>query len=55
MDHATQQNAGIVDQVTNVSHALTNEAEQLSGLISQFQITQPATMTTRQKQLIGIA
>ncbi|MFB9951807.1 methyl-accepting chemotaxis protein [Rhizobium puerariae] len=38
MDHATQQNAAMVEQSTAASHSLASDAESLNRLISQFQI-----------------
>ncbi|ANP45681.1 methyl-accepting chemotaxis protein [Candidatus Viadribacter manganicus] len=38
MDQVTQQNAAMVEQSTAASHSLTQEAEELVGLISRFQV-----------------
>jgi methyl-accepting chemotaxis protein len=38
MDHATQQNAAMVEQSTAASYGLSQETEQLSDLIGEFQI-----------------
>ena len=38
MDQTTQQNAAMVEQSTAASHSLAQEAHQLSGLVSKFQI-----------------
>ncbi|WP_421936892.1 HAMP domain-containing methyl-accepting chemotaxis protein [Phenylobacterium sp.] len=38
MDQVTQQNAAMVEESTAASHALAREADNLSGLMSQFQV-----------------
>ncbi len=38
MDQVTQQNAAMVEQSTAASHSLSQETEQLSSLIGQFQV-----------------
>jgi methyl-accepting chemotaxis protein len=38
MDQATQQNAAMVEQTTAATRSLSQETEQLSGLIGQFQV-----------------
>ena len=38
MDQVTQQNAAMVEQSTAASHALMQEAEELSQLTSRFQL-----------------
>jgi methyl-accepting chemotaxis protein len=38
MDQVTQQNAAMVEESTAASHSLSQETEQLSGLIGQFQV-----------------
>ncbi|MGD0642994.1 MAG: methyl-accepting chemotaxis protein [Roseiarcus sp.] len=38
MDHVTQQNAAMVEQSTAANHSLSNEIDQLFGLIGQFQV-----------------
>jgi methyl-accepting chemotaxis protein len=38
MDQVTQKNAAMVEQSTAASHSLSQETDQLSGLIGQFQI-----------------
>ena len=38
MDQMTQQNAAMVEQSTAATHSLSQEIEQLSGLIGQFQL-----------------
>ncbi len=40
MDQVTQQNASMVQESTAAGHALSQETEQLSGLIAQFQVGQ---------------
>ena len=42
MDQFTQQNAAMVEESTAASHALTNEAGELEGLISRFDLGQTA-------------
>ncbi|WP_313446710.1 methyl-accepting chemotaxis protein [Brevundimonas sp.] len=42
MDQFTQQNAAMVEESTAASHALTNEAGELEGLISRFDLGQAA-------------
>ncbi len=43
MDQVTQQNAAMVEESTAASHSLTQEADELMGLIARFQIgAQPA-------------
>lgn len=37
MDQVTQQNAAMVEESTAASHSLTNEADELMGLIARFQ------------------
>jgi methyl-accepting chemotaxis protein len=38
MDQVTQQNASMVEESTAASHSLSQETDQLSGLIGQFQV-----------------
>jgi methyl-accepting chemotaxis protein len=38
MDQVTQQNAAMVEETTAASHALAQQAEGLSALISRFQV-----------------
>ena len=49
MDQVTQQNAAMVEESTAASHALAKETEELSKLISRFQLgqTQPPSGTSR--------
>ena len=47
MDQVTQQNAAMVEQATAASHTLTGEAEQLSKLISRFDLGQDGLETAR--------
>jgi|CXWL01.1.fsa_nt_gi methyl-accepting chemotaxis protein len=42
MDQVTQQNAAMVEQSTAASHSLTQEADELMGLIARFQTGAPA-------------
>lgn len=44
MDQATQQNAAMVEETTAASHALMQEAAQLTGLIDAFQTGQTGQM-----------
>jgi methyl-accepting chemotaxis protein len=37
MDQVTQQNAAMVEEATAASHSLAREAEELAGLVAQFQ------------------
>jgi methyl-accepting chemotaxis protein len=39
MDHMTQQNAAMVEQTSAASHTLAQDAKNLTGLISQFQLS----------------
>ena len=41
MDQVTQQNAAMVEQSTAASHSLTQEADELMGLIARFQTGAP--------------
>jgi methyl-accepting chemotaxis protein len=41
MDQATQQNAAMVEESTAATHALANEAEELSRAIGRFKVGQP--------------
>lgn len=45
MDQVTQQNAAMVEQSTAASHSLTQEAEELIGLVSRFQTGIAPTQT----------
>ena len=50
MDQTTQQNAAMVEETTAASHALAGEAEELSKLIQQFEVSEkaaPAKATAR--------
>ncbi|MEH6663212.1 MAG: methyl-accepting chemotaxis protein [Brevundimonas sp.] len=49
MDQVTQQNAAMVEETTAASHSLAQEAEQLSVLVSRFQVGEEAA--TRLKTL----
>jgi methyl-accepting chemotaxis protein len=46
MDQVTQQNAAMVEESTAASHSLAGEAEELSNLVSHFEIGQPAQVAT---------
>lgn len=46
LDHVTQQNASMVEQTTSFSIGLSNDAEELMRLISQFRISEGAAATT---------
>jgi len=52
MDQVTQQNAAMVEQATAASHSLANEAEELAGLIGQFQIDEPQKANARPTERI---
>ncbi|WP_237480174.1 methyl-accepting chemotaxis protein [Lichenibacterium dinghuense] len=43
MDQVTQQNAAMVEETTAATHGLSAEAEQLSGLLSRFDVGQAAS------------
>jgi methyl-accepting chemotaxis protein len=43
MDHMTQQNAAMVEQTSAASHTLAQDAQNLSSLISQFQVNKGAS------------
>jgi len=48
MDQATQQNAAMVEQSTAASHALSNEAAELSRLVARFRLAETgARLTSR--------
>jgi methyl-accepting chemotaxis protein len=51
MDQVTQQNAAMVEQTTAASHSLTEETEQLSGLIGQFLIGQVGGKDSMRREL----
>jgi methyl-accepting chemotaxis protein len=42
MDRATQQNAAMAEEATAASRALTQESDQLSRLVAQFQVDRQA-------------
>jgi methyl-accepting chemotaxis protein len=48
MDQMTQQNAAMAEQSTAASHSLAQETRQLSALIGQFQVGQPAAAAQAQ-------
>jgi hypothetical protein len=54
MDQVTQQNAAMVEQSTAASHALAQEATELSRLVAQFKVDtapgKPANDVSRQGQ-----
>ncbi len=45
MDQLTQQNAAMVEESTAASHGLSKETEELSRLISRFQVGKPAVQS----------
>jgi methyl-accepting chemotaxis protein len=47
MDQVTQQNAAMVEQTTAASHALAQEASQLSGLVGQFRLVAASDTPSR--------
>ena len=49
MDQVTQQNAAMVEETTAASHSLTQETDQLSSLIGQFQIGQESSKDLRRE------
>ncbi len=50
MDQVTQQNAAMVEESTAASHSLTQEAEELMGLISRFQTGAAVVQAKPQQQ-----
>jgi methyl-accepting chemotaxis protein len=55
MDHVTQQNAAMVEESSAAAHALSQETDDLSSLISRFQIGETATAATiRRKPLKSV-
>ena len=54
MDQVTQQNAAMVEQSTAASHAMANEAEELTRLVSRFKTGHedrtPAAQSERRPQ-----
>ena len=55
MDQVTQQNAAMVEQSTAATHSLSQETEQLSGLIGQFQIGRTEANTSMRRELQKVA
>ncbi len=54
MDQVTQQNAAMVEESTAASHSLAQEVEELSRLLSQFQVgDQPSNVTRLSKKRPG--
>ena len=51
MDQVTQQNAAMVEEATAASHALSQEATNLSDLMGQFQLSQNSTQGARDDRL----
>ncbi len=51
MDQVTQQNAAMVEETTAASHALSQETEELSRLISSFDVGQDKVAARSEKQL----
>ncbi len=47
IDQMTQQNAAMVEETTAISHTLTEGAEQLTSLVSRFQLDRLSTGRTR--------
>jgi len=55
MDQVTQQNAAMVEQSTAASHSLSQETEQLSGLIGRFQVGRPSDDDSIRQDLQKVA
>jgi len=51
MDLVTQQNAAMVEESTAASHSLSQETEQLSGLIGQFKVGRPSGADSTRHEL----
>jgi methyl-accepting chemotaxis protein len=51
MDQVTQQNAAMVEETTAASHSLSQETEQLAGLIGQFQTDQVSGKDSMRREL----
>jgi methyl-accepting chemotaxis protein len=51
MDQATQRNAAMVEESTAASHSLSQETDQLAGLVGQFQVGRPGGGDTLRAQL----
>jgi methyl-accepting chemotaxis protein len=49
MDQATQQNAAMVEESTAATHSLSQETEQLAGLIGQFQVARAGADSMRRE------
>jgi methyl-accepting chemotaxis protein len=54
MDQATQQNAAMVEQSTAAGHSLTQEAEQLSDLVSHFTVADVAAQPGDTQVALGL-
>ena len=50
MDQVTQQNAAMVEETTAAAHSLSQETDDLSRLISRFQIGENATVATSRRK-----
>jgi methyl-accepting chemotaxis protein len=48
MDHVVQQNAAMVEEATAATHSLRNEADQLTGLVQRFKVSNTAAPTRRE-------
>ena len=55
MDQVTQQNAAMVEQSTAAGHTLSQEAAQLAGLISRFQVGRDAGDGAMRRELQKVA
>jgi methyl-accepting chemotaxis protein len=55
MDQVTQQNAAMVEQSTAASHSLSQETTQLSDMLGQFQLGQPAATTPARRPVKKVA
>ncbi len=55
MDQVTQQNAAMVEQSTAASHALSQETEQMAGLIGEFQVGRAKPTDPLRRELEKVA
>ena len=54
MDQVTQQNAAMVEQSTAASHALSNEARELTRLTAQFKVAEPSSKSGAAAPAAGV-
>jgi methyl-accepting chemotaxis protein len=55
MDRMTQQNAAMAEEATAASRSLTNESEQLAGLVRQFRTKRTAAANGLRAELAAVA